>query len=410
MISIFDYTLIPQQPDSLKTHAVSSFQDQNSAGFMGQQTSILSTTFSNKSLDSIVKAKTRRLRPAKKKEIPAYRCFESNLIIKKDSFLVLNHHQSADFKSLDLQAFLRTSETLQAIEPNHTFHSTNDTVFLFKDSLRVGSPHLAQQSDSILQANDTLLKASDSITQKNKIDKAVHITEIKSSKAIQKETTASGSSTFSSETWLMGLLLAILFLFALIKLQFSSKLSMHFQSIFSFQYFSKLFKEQNTLNLRLGQLLSVIFYLNTSLIFLYSTAYFHPDFIINSEFKSFLFILLSLLVLFASYSILNKLLAFVFETYELIKEHLYNLYFTHRIIGLILLPFVVLYPYVPQQLAFIFLIFAWLIILLSFISRWFRGLQISFKYRVPYFYLILYLCALEIIPLLFLLKMILSID
>ena len=104
----------------------------------------------------------------------------------------------------------------------------------------------------------------------------------------------------------------------------------------------------------------------------------------------------------------NKLIAFLFEKYNLINEIVYNYLFSNRFLGLILLPIALVYPYLPDFLAEILLLSTWGIIVLSFILRWFRGIIISFKYRVSYLYMILYLCTLEIIPLLFFTKEILS--
>jgi len=163
-----------------------------------------------------------------------------------------------------------------------------------------------------------------------------------------------------------------------------------------------MFKEQNTTNRRLAFFLSFIFYTNISLLIYYSI---NPVF--QKGFYTLASIFLIIFGIFLIFTTLNKLIAFVFESYNLVNEYLYNLFFFSRILGLSLLPLVVFYPYISHFGDVILFFLAWPIVFLSFILRWFRGLKISFKYRVSYFYMFLYLCTLEIIPLLFIIKMIL---
>ena len=77
-------------------------------------------------------------------------------------------------------------------------------------------------------------------------------------------------------------------------------------------------------------------------------------------------------------------------------------------IGIVLLPIISILPYVPDSIAPWVFYAGFFVIILLYILRIFRGLQISFKNRLSIFYLILYLCALEIMPTLILFKVIVN--
>lgn len=69
-------------------------------------------------------------------------------------------------------------------------------------------------------------------------------------------------------------------------------------------------------------------------------------------------------------------------------------------IGLVLLPFVLLGGYFRGISPGVFLAAAAVLVGILYLERLYRGLRTALRYHVPKFYLILYLCALEILPVL----------
>ena len=389
----FDFNPITQVPDS--TQSSSSFMQQNEQGFMGQQ-SMMSSGFSNNSIDSLVQSKTSRRRTRKKKVIKSYKYIDSYLIVEKDQFPFLENIKSKDFTPINFDNFIAESDIST---PVYKIFNPADTI------------NTSISTEEVME-----IKQDTSFVIQNKVEEIIVLSEpevklvtIEETPEPSKEITTDNVVSLSSEIWLMGVLLAILLLFALIKLQFNSKLKLYSQSLISYQLFNKMFKEQNSINLQLGLLLSILFYANTSLIIYYSLLYdSSTSHLSEYGFWPFVIIFGLLFLIFFFFTIINKTISLIFESYELINEYLYNVYFFHRLLGLTLLPVAVLYPYLPPIAGQVSIYLAWLIILISFILRWLRGTKISFKHRVPYFYMILYLCILEIIPLMFITKLILS--
>ena len=368
----FDFTPLTQQPDSVQTDTPliqSEYQ-----GFM-EQKSIMSAEFNNNSIDSLVKIKTQTRRVRKKKIIKAYKVFDSFLMVKKEPFLCLKSSQKPE------SSIVKFYLEVKHIKPKTTKETSGRT---------------QQQQDRELTIKKERLSTTNTITvEDNKVNE------------VQKFNNP--DLVLSGELWLIGVLLLSLTLFVFIKKLFGDKLKIYAKSLLGYQFLNKMFREQNIVNQRFAALLSALFYINTSLLLYYTALHISQSlfgfFGFGYYFEMLLFLLLSVL----SFTIINKLLEFIFEVYDIINEYLYTVYYFHRVLGVFLLPVVIFYPYLPSIIAQPLLYLGWSIVLLLFIFRWFRGVQISFKHRISFLYMILYLCALEIIPLMFISKIILKV-
>ena len=405
----FDFKPLSQQPDSVSNNA--SFMQQNDQGFMGQQ-SIMSSQFEDNTVDSLVVVKTKKLRRArKKKEIKSYKYLDSYLIVKKDSFYFLENIENKSISFLDFNNYILENDTTQIVyqipKKNNT-DSNYVSQFIDTSSVNIISNHsvfadsISEKVSSKSIVTDTLKKQNNTQERGFKPSPKLYNEEI------IKEPIFNANKSFKSlngEFWLMAVLLSVLLIFAFVKKQYNSKLSAYFQSLISYHTFNKMYKEQNSFNQKLAFFLTILFDVNLSLLIFYSLYYWG---IIDSGSLNYFIILAYVILSYALFFMFNKLIAFVFESYDLINNNLYNFNLTHRVLALFLLPMVLIIPYVPHLLSEILLFLAWGITLLSFIHRWGRSIKISFKFRVSYFYMILYLCALEIIPLMFIFKMILD--
>jgi len=121
-----------------------------------------------------------------------------------------------------------------------------------------------------------------------------------------------------------------------------------------------------------------------------------------------LFLLLfytALAVIFFIFRILTtNIVGVIFYSGSLFREYLYLGFTYNKLMGIILIPFNFLLVFTEGGLQqVIFYLSAGMLILL-FIMKYIRGLIFSMKHRVLNLYLFLYLCALEIVPILLLYK------
>jgi len=84
------------------------------------------------------------------------------------------------------------------------------------------------------------------------------------------------------------------------------------------------------------------------------------------------------------------------------KEYLYNVFLFNKSMALVLFPFLLTIPYVNPSIGNILIYISIFVVGFLYILRTFRGIRIMFEKHYPFFYLILYLCSLEILPILIL--------
>lgn len=100
-----------------------------------------------------------------------------------------------------------------------------------------------------------------------------------------------------------------------------------------------------------------------------------------------------------------RLLGWTFNARHCAKEMVTNLWVYNTVIGLMISPFVIALFYVRPTSVQPLIYFIFTIFSIYLIFRFIRLIKILFEYRVSILYMILYLCALEILPFLVLYKM-----
>jgi hypothetical protein len=96
----------------------------------------------------------------------------------------------------------------------------------------------------------------------------------------------------------------------------------------------------------------------------------------------------------------------VFLIQPVVKEYGYNIFLFNCVQGIFIFPLLLLMPFVPNGL---YLIYAIVFTLgLIYLLRIFRFFQIINAKKMPSFYFILYLCTLELLPFIILIKLCVS--
>lgn len=177
-----------------------------------------------------------------------------------------------------------------------------------------------------------------------------------------------------------------------------------FDAIFSYRETAKMFQEKNLRVIRGSIILFSLFLITTSLFLLQIYNFYKLDFLHCSEPIKYLTITIGLIIIYISKSILIRLCGYIFNTKQEAKEYIHTIFTYNKIYGIIIIPIICFMPYTALLVKQILIITGLSIALLIFILRLFRGIWILFKKQLSIFYMILYLCALEILPLLLLLK------
>lgn len=203
-----------------------------------------------------------------------------------------------------------------------------------------------------------------------------------------------------SYDWLLGIFMLLIVLFIWIRIFYSKFFATLASSLLSFQISAKLFREKNVLLHRVSFVLDFIYVVVFSIFVFELVNYYGLSSSNMSSFNLFL-LLLNIVMLYALFRIiLLRLTGALFMTRSLFAEYSHNTLVVNKGMGIALFPVVIMAQYLPHNLVPIVLIIGILVFAIAFILKSFRGYQIIIRKDVLIFYLILYLCTLEILPLL----------
>lgn len=211
--------------------------------------------------------------------------------------------------------------------------------------------------------------------------------------------------TQSQQDWFTIIVIIAVVLIASVRHSFGNYLASLFQGFVNYSTASRMFRERNV-SLNQGEIrLEIFSYFVTSLFFYQIVQYFS----LNLPFDGYIKFALALGLVFL-YFLLKKILylamGFIFENTGETSEFLYNFGNYIRITGIVALPFVLLIAWAPFPTTYpLFATGLTFISILYLILIW-RGIRIFLKKQFSIFYLFLYLCTLEILPLLVVLKLI----
>ncbi len=206
-----------------------------------------------------------------------------------------------------------------------------------------------------------------------------------------------------AQDWTFFLIIIGWVIFASLRFGFSKYVVQVFQSAFNYSASSRLYRERGySSNFGMFRL-NLIFFLFLPL----------PVFLIARDhgvslagFSGIEFYLAVLVVVNAYFMIkilLYKILGSIFSKRETTGELIFNMMLYHNVLGLILLPIATVHYMVPEfGIASLFIVPG--LIVIFYLMSITRSIYFALREGISIFYLILYLCALEILPVLLVVK------
>ncbi len=211
----------------------------------------------------------------------------------------------------------------------------------------------------------------------------------------------------ATNEWLLGFLILSIIILGWSKLFFNKYLNQIIQAVYNFRLANTLFRDKNTFLKRLNVLLNIIFIINVSVFITQIMSYYSFNPFGIHLIYYFLFFLLVLPLIFFIKSIVLTATGNLFLSIDIYKEYIYNIYLLNKNVGIYLLPVTLCILYINELIMPYFIMAGILIIGYFYLIRIFRSMQIIFHKGVSKFYLFLYLCTLEILPVVWLVKVIL---
>jgi len=204
----------------------------------------------------------------------------------------------------------------------------------------------------------------------------------------------------TSKDWLIGIVLFVLIIITWVRVVFKKVVLQMIKSTYNTTLLPKLFRERNSLYFKVSAILNITYVIILSL-FIYEILEIYEISPFNyNNLSLFLLISVSILVVYLTKFIVYKILGQLFQRQKLSSELLHCHFLFHKTIGLLLFPLVASIPFIPQFIGLLFIKISIIIFILASIYRVFRIIIITIQSKLSIFYLILYLCTLEIIPIL----------
>ena len=211
-----------------------------------------------------------------------------------------------------------------------------------------------------------------------------------------------------STQWILGMLILITILFAWIRVFNNKYLKNINAALFNNQWSKKLYEERNVLSQRNSLVLNVFFLFNASLLIVYILTFFKYRLLHFNGFQTFLAILILISAIYFIKYLLLHFTGWLVLAKSHFGEYIHNVFVYNKLYGIVLFPLLWIIPFVDYNVSAILIYLAIGFFFLGYLLRLIRGINNCIRVKVSIFYLILYLCALEIFPMLIIYKTITS--
>jgi hypothetical protein len=201
--------------------------------------------------------------------------------------------------------------------------------------------------------------------------------------------------------WLIAFIIGSLIILAWLKLFFNKFFDQIIVSMWNFQLGSKFLRDQGIFSRRVGLVLNINFLLIGGLFIYLVLTHFNINPLSLKPLYAYILYTSILTILLLIRYILTTLTGFIFNQQIYFREYLYHILIIYKNLGIFFIPIVFCIAYIQENLRIYVIICALAIIAMAYLFRFIKGFQLIIKKDVLIFYLILYLCTLEILPVLF---------
>ncbi len=219
-----------------------------------------------------------------------------------------------------------------------------------------------------------------------------------------KSTVRDGKHRPERDQWVIVTIISLLIYAALLNITLNKDVKTVFQSFYSKRVLSQAGKEEGYINFWSFVGLFLLFGLTFGLL-LYQLAAYNNTYYSIAGFRLFISLSVIIIALFAVKFLVLKFLGFIFDINKVVGEYISILYLTYFNVAFVFLPVAICFSLLDAK--FIPYLLGVAVFLIVVIITWLylrSSVNIISNIRFHKFYLIVYLCALEICPILILIK------
>lgn len=209
----------------------------------------------------------------------------------------------------------------------------------------------------------------------------------------------------TSSVWMLGVIFVSLILIGAVRQLNNKRLLSFFSAFFAIRFAGQLQREEYAINNRAGTALLFNFVLVFSLFIFQVLDHFQIQFSDRSPFLVFLMLCGAVTGIYFLKILFVRIVAAIFRSEGEAKEYIFYILLFNQLLGIFLLPLVTGISFIKNFDPSFMIYLGIAIIVILFIYRLLRGIFIAIsKPKISRFYLFLYLCTLEFLPLLFAVK------
>lgn len=207
--------------------------------------------------------------------------------------------------------------------------------------------------------------------------------------------------------WLTILLIVSFLLLGWVRMFNKKYLASIFKAVLSYKESNTLYREKNSLMSRASFIINALFISNISVFVMHIKKFYSIDIGNFDENIIYLIVFVSLIALYILRAISSGFIGFVFLKQKVFSEYFHNVNIYTKSIGLIMFPLVVMLQFVSYKYIESIIYMGISIVGLIYLLQQLRAFQTFISNNVSILYMILYLCAFEIIPFLIIFKLLL---
>jgi len=204
-----------------------------------------------------------------------------------------------------------------------------------------------------------------------------------------------------STDWIAGVFLVLLIGLAYVKVAFPRRFYSVFRMFVALRFVRQAAREDALLTHGSGTILSLVFVFSGALLLVHTFDFFGWRLFLSSPsgFSWFLIFSAMIMAVYAVKYFGLWLVKFLFDTDSGLNQYLYDTWLINCVLGIALLPLLLIVTYSGWEASDTVLKIALGLVGLFYLYRLIRGISTGLSYNVSIFYLFLYLCTLEILPL-----------
>jgi len=213
-----------------------------------------------------------------------------------------------------------------------------------------------------------------------------------------------GSPVPKGQIWVPAMVILLLVIFGIVKISFSKQLQTIVQSFFSNRVLNNLNKEDNLFTSWPFLLLFLQFGFTAGMFFYLVSQFYHVSFP-GTGFQFYISISVLIIVLYIFKIVILRLLGHLFNVQKPVNEYVTILYLSYFNLSLVFIPLVIAFALSPLRYGTYYIAVSFVLLSIIFAFQLIRaGVNILSHHRFSKVYLFLYFCALEICPILILIK------